>query len=160
MKYDYDVLVVGSGFGGSVTALRATEKGYKVGVLEAGRRFDTSTLPRTSWQLRRFLWAPAFGMRGIQRITPLKDVAVLSGAGVGGGKSDLASVTAARGESAHGAGSQDDEEKERTTHDPRRCSTRWVQCKVERLGLKPQAAKFPLASSLQARPGAGSRSRR
>ena len=84
-RFDYDVLVVGSGFGGSVTALRATEKGYRVGVLEAGRRFDTGTLPRTSWQLRRFLWAPSLGMRGIQRITPLKDIAILSGAGVGGG---------------------------------------------------------------------------
>lgn len=84
-NFDYDVLVVGSGFGGSVTALRATEKGYRVGVLEAGRRFDTSTLPSSSWQLRRFLWAPILGMRGIQRITPLRDVAVLSGAGVGGG---------------------------------------------------------------------------
>lgn len=83
--FDYDVLVVGSGFGGSVTALRATEKGYRVGVLEAGRRFDKTSLPRSSWQLRRFLWAPALGMRGIQRITPLKDIAILSGAGVGGG---------------------------------------------------------------------------
>jgi len=85
VSFDYDVLVVGSGFGGSVTALRATEKGYRVGVLEAGRRFDTTTLPTSSWQLRRFLWAPRLGLRGIQRITPLKDVAVLSGAGVGGG---------------------------------------------------------------------------
>ena len=83
--FDYDVLVVGSGFGGSVTALRLTEKGYRVGVLEAGRRFDTTTLPKTSWQLRRFLWAPRLGLRGIQRITPLKDIAILSGAGVGGG---------------------------------------------------------------------------
>ncbi len=84
-SFDYDVLVVGSGFGGSVTALRATEKGYRVAVVEAGRRFDKATLPRSSWQLRRFLWAPKLGLRGIQRITPLKDVAVLSGAGVGGG---------------------------------------------------------------------------
>lgn len=85
MATDYDVLVIGSGFGGSVSALRLTEKGYRVGVIEAGRRFDTDTLPRSSWQLRRFLWAPRLGMRGIQRITPLKDIAVLSGAGVGGG---------------------------------------------------------------------------
>lgn len=85
MRFDYDVLVVGSGFGGSVSALRATEKGYRVGVIEAGRRFDTSTLPSSSWQLRRFLWAPRLGLRGIQRITPLKDIAILSGAGVGGG---------------------------------------------------------------------------
>jgi len=84
-SFDYDVLVVGSGFGGSVTALRLTEKGYRVGVIEAGRRFDTDTLPKTSWDLRRFLWAPKLGMRGIQRITPLKDIAILSGAGVGGG---------------------------------------------------------------------------
>jgi cholesterol oxidase len=84
-SFDYDVLVVGSGFGGSVSALRLTEKGYRVGVIEAGRRFDTDTLPKTSWDLRRFLWAPGLGMRGIQRITPLKDIAILSGAGVGGG---------------------------------------------------------------------------
>lgn len=84
-SYDYDVLVVGSGFGGSVSALRLTEKGYRVGVIEAGRRFDTDSLPKTSWDLRRFLWAPKLGMRGIQRITPLKDIAILSGAGVGGG---------------------------------------------------------------------------
>lgn len=85
VTFDYDVLVVGSGFGGSVTALRATEKGYRVGVIEAGRRFDKADLPKTSWQLRKFLWAPKLGLRGIQRITPLKDIAVLSGAGVGGG---------------------------------------------------------------------------
>ena len=84
-SFDYDVVVVGSGFGGSVSALRLTEKGYRVGVLEAGRRFDAETLPKTSWQLRKFLWAPRIGLRGIQRITPLKDIAVLSGAGVGGG---------------------------------------------------------------------------
>ncbi|MFI7544298.1 FAD-dependent oxidoreductase [Actinoplanes sp. NPDC049599] len=82
---DYDIVVVGSGFGGSVTALRLTEKGYRVGVLEAGRRFTPETLPRTSWDLRAFLWAPALGLRGMQRITLLKDIMVLSAAGVGGG---------------------------------------------------------------------------
>ena len=82
---DYDIVVVGSGFGGSVTALRLTEKGYRVGVLEAGRRFTPETLPKTSWDLRAFLWAPALGLRGIQRITLLKDIVVLSAAGVGGG---------------------------------------------------------------------------
>ena len=81
----YDVVVVGSGFGGSVTALRLAEKGYRVGVLEAGRRFTPETLPKTSWDLRNFLWAPRLGLRGIQRITLLKDVVVLSAAGVGGG---------------------------------------------------------------------------
>src|SRR4029079_17197836 len=80
-----DVVIVGSGFGGSVTALRLTEKGYRVGVLEAGRRYTPQTLPKTSWDLRACLWAPALGLRGIQRITLLKDIVVLSAAGVGGG---------------------------------------------------------------------------
>jgi cholesterol oxidase len=82
---DYDIVVVGSGFGGSVSALRLSEKGYRVGVLEAGRRFTPETLPRTSWDLRNILWAPRLGLRGIQRITLLKDIVVLSAAGVGGG---------------------------------------------------------------------------
>src|SRR3954463_8891540 len=81
----YDVVVVGSGFGGSVSALRLTEKGYRVGVLEAGRRYTPEMLPKTSWDLKNFLWAPALGLRGIQRITLLKDIVVLSAAGVGGG---------------------------------------------------------------------------
>jgi cholesterol oxidase len=83
--YDADVVVIGSGFGGSVAALRAAEKGYRVAVLEAGRRFSNDTLPKTSWELSKFLWAPRLGWMGIQRITPLNDVLVLSGAGVGGG---------------------------------------------------------------------------
>lgn len=81
----YDVAVIGSGFGGSVAALRLTEKGYRVLVLEAGRRFDESSYPRTSWQLRRFLWAPRLGCHGLQRIHLLRNVLVLAGAGVGGG---------------------------------------------------------------------------
>jgi len=84
-KDHYDVLVIGSGFGGSVTALRLTEKGYRVGVLEAGRRLGQTDFPTTNWNLRRFLWMPKLGMRGIQRINLLRDVMVLSGAGVGGG---------------------------------------------------------------------------
>ena len=63
----FDVAVVGSGFGGSVTALRLTEKGYRVVVLEAGRRFSAGDFARSSWNLRRFLWFPWLGMRGIQR---------------------------------------------------------------------------------------------
>ncbi len=82
---DYDVVIVGSGFGGSVSALRLAEKGYRVAVLEAGRRFTPATLPTSSWDLRNFLWAPRLGLRGIQRITLLKDIVVLSAAGVGGG---------------------------------------------------------------------------
>lgn len=80
-----DVVVIGSGFGGSVAALRLTEKGHRVTVLEAGRRFDDDTLPRSSWDVRSFLWAPAVRCLGIQRITLLRNVLVLSGAGVGGG---------------------------------------------------------------------------
>ena len=81
----YDVLVIGSGFGGSVAALRAAEKGYDVGVLEAGRRFADDDFPRSNWDVRRFLWMPRLGCFGIQRLTLLQDVLVLSGAGVGGG---------------------------------------------------------------------------
>ncbi|MEU3691627.1 GMC family oxidoreductase [Streptomyces narbonensis] len=90
--YDYDVLVVGSGFGGSVTALRLTEKGYRVGVLEAGRRFTPGTLPKNSWDLKNFLWAPALGLYGIQRIHLLGNVMVLAGAGVGGGSLNYANT--------------------------------------------------------------------
>ena len=89
---DYDVLVIGSGFGGSVTALRLVEKGYRVGVLEAGRRFDPATLPTTSWDLRNFLWAPKLGCTGIQRIHLLRNVVVLAGAGVGGGSLNYANT--------------------------------------------------------------------
>jgi len=82
---DYDVVVIGSGFGGSVAALRLAEKGYRVAVLEAGRRFADDEFPKTSWDTKRFLWAPALGWYGIQRISLLRNVLVLSGAGVGGG---------------------------------------------------------------------------
>ncbi|HEX8407926.1 MAG TPA: GMC family oxidoreductase [Thermoanaerobaculia bacterium] len=85
MGFDYDVVVIGSGFGGSVAALRLTEKGYRVAVLEAGRRFAGDDIPKTSWDLKNFLWAPALRLFGVQRIAWLKDVVVLSGAGVGGG---------------------------------------------------------------------------
>nr|WP_281371705.1 GMC oxidoreductase [Streptomyces abyssomicinicus] len=86
------MIVVGSGFGGSVTALRLTEKGYRVGVLEAGRRFTRESLPKNSWDLKKFLWAPALGMYGIQRIHLLGNVMVLAGAGVGGGSLNYANT--------------------------------------------------------------------
>ncbi|MGE5286490.1 MAG: GMC oxidoreductase [Micromonosporaceae bacterium] len=99
-EFDYDVVVIGSGFGGSVAALRLTEKGYKVAVLEAGRRFDDpanpvpgqrhAALPKTSWRTHKYLWAPPLGLKGIQRIHLLRGqkgsrVLILAGAGVGGG---------------------------------------------------------------------------
>jgi cholesterol oxidase len=91
-RTDFDVLVVGSGFGGSVAALRLAEKGYDVGVLEAGRRWRAEDFPKTNWNVRRYLWAPRLGCRGIQRLTLLRDVLVLSGAGVGGGSLVYANV--------------------------------------------------------------------
>ncbi|MCV7007524.1 GMC oxidoreductase [Mycobacterium gordonae] len=89
---DYDVVVIGSGFGGSVSALRLTEKGYRVGVLEAGRRFEDAQFPKNSLDLRNFLWAPKLGCTGIQRIHVLPDVIVLAGAGVGGGSLNYANT--------------------------------------------------------------------
>jgi cholesterol oxidase len=82
---DYDWLVIGSGFGGSVSALRLREKGYSVGVLECGRRFADDEFPTSTWDLRRYFWMPRLGMRGIFRMSTFKDVAIVSGAGVGGG---------------------------------------------------------------------------
>ncbi len=84
-QHDYDVVIVGSGFGGSVSALRLVEKGYSVLVIEAGRRFTEQTLPTTSWRVRDYFWAPKLGCTGIQRIMPLRHTVVLAGAGVGGG---------------------------------------------------------------------------
>jgi cholesterol oxidase len=84
-QFDFDWLVIGSGFGGSVSALRLAEKGYRVGVLECGRRFRDEDFARSTWSLRRYFWAPRLGMRGIMRLSTFKDVAVVSGCGVGGG---------------------------------------------------------------------------
>ncbi|OBI76143.1 GMC oxidoreductase [Mycobacterium asiaticum] len=92
MQPDYDVLIIGSGFGGSVSALRLTEKGYRVGVLEAGKRYADDEFAKTSWELRKFLWAPKLGCYGIQRIHPLKNVMILAGAGVGGGSLNYANT--------------------------------------------------------------------
>ena len=85
MNNTVDVVVIGSGFGGSVSALRLREKGYSVAVLEAGRRFEDKDFPKTSWRLNKFLFAPKLGLYGIQRIHALPDVLILCGAGVGGG---------------------------------------------------------------------------
>jgi cholesterol oxidase len=84
-EFDYDWVVIGSGFGGSVSALRLSQKGYRVAVLEAGRRFEDEDFAKSTWNLRRFLWMPAVGLRGIMRTYVFKDVVILAGAGVGGG---------------------------------------------------------------------------
>ncbi len=84
-RYDYDWLVIGSGFGGSVSALRLAEKGYRVGVVECGRRYRDRDFAKTAWNLRRYLWMPALGLRGVFRMTLFKDVFIVSGSGVGGG---------------------------------------------------------------------------
>jgi cholesterol oxidase len=84
-NYDYDWLVIGSGFGGSVSALRLSEKGHRVGVLECGRRFADHEFPKSTADVRRYTWRPHLGMKGIFRLTLFRDVAVVSGCGVGGG---------------------------------------------------------------------------
>lgn len=83
--FDYDWMVIGSGFGGSVSALRLSEKGYSVGVLECGRRFADHEFPKSTGDFKRYFWRPFIGMKGIFRISTFKDVAVVSGCGVGGG---------------------------------------------------------------------------
>jgi cholesterol oxidase len=81
----YDVAVIGSGFGGSVAALRLSEKGYKVLIIESGARFEDNDFAKNSFDLKKFLFFPKLGLKGIQRIDLLKNVLVMSGAGVGGG---------------------------------------------------------------------------
>src|SRR5664280_728111 len=84
-EYDYDWLVIGSGFGGSVSALRLAQKGYSVGVLECGRRYSDSDVARSAWDLRRYYWWPRLGLHGTLRMSVFRDMAILSGSGVGGG---------------------------------------------------------------------------
>jgi len=89
---DYDWLIVGSGFGGGVSALRLSEKGYRVGVLECGKRFNDEDYAKSAWDLRRFLWAPFLGLRGILRMTLFKDIFIFSGSAVGGGSTVYANT--------------------------------------------------------------------
>ncbi|MCY7395038.1 MAG: GMC family oxidoreductase [Nocardioides sp.] len=84
-EHDFDVLVIGSGFGGSVSALRLTEKGYRVGVIEAGARFEDADFASGTFDLAKYLYAPALGLYGIQRIDAVRDTMIVAGAGVGGG---------------------------------------------------------------------------
>ena len=82
---DYDWVVIGSGFGGSVAALRLAEKGYRVLVLESGRRFADEDFARSTWDSRRYFFAPKLGCRGVMRMSLFRDIFIVSGAGVGGG---------------------------------------------------------------------------
>ncbi|MBC2717085.1 MAG: GMC family oxidoreductase [Desulfobacteraceae bacterium] len=82
---NYDYIVIGSGFGGSVSALRLAEKGYKVAVLEKGKRWNAEDFPKTNWNIRKNLWLPAIGCYGYQMLTQLKHVLIFHGGGVGGG---------------------------------------------------------------------------
>ncbi|MCB0512287.1 MAG: GMC family oxidoreductase, partial [Bacteroidetes bacterium] len=82
---EYDYVIIGSGFGGSVSALRLAEKGYKVLVIEKGKRLGAEDFPKTNWNLRKWMWMPKLGMQGLFKLTFFRHVAVLSGVGVGGG---------------------------------------------------------------------------
>lgn len=82
---EFDFVIVGSGFGGSVSAMRLAQKGYRVAVIEAGKRWHASDFPKTNWNAFKYFWAPKLGCFGIQNITLLKGVMVLHGSGVGGG---------------------------------------------------------------------------
>lgn len=84
-QFDYDYIIIGSGFGGSVSALRLTEKGYSVLVVEKGKRLEGEDFPRTNWQLKRWLWLPTLRFFGLFKMTFFRHIAVLSGVGVGGG---------------------------------------------------------------------------
>ena len=86
---DVDWVVIGSGFGGSVAALRLAQKGYSVRVLESGWRFGDQDFAGSTWDARRYFFAPRLGLRGIMRLTPFPDVLIASGAGVGGGSLGL-----------------------------------------------------------------------
>lgn len=85
MTYDYDYIIIGSGFGGSVSALRLAEKGYKVLVIEKGKRFEAKDFAKTNWNLNKWLWLPQLRLFGIQKLTFLRHASILSGVGVGGG---------------------------------------------------------------------------
>ncbi|HSO11067.1 MAG TPA: GMC oxidoreductase [Anaerolineales bacterium] len=92
MQQTYDYAIIGSGFGGSVSAMRLTEKGYSVLVLEKGKRFEDKDFAKSNWQFWKYLWLPALRAHGIMQISILKGVMVLHGAGVGGGSLGYANV--------------------------------------------------------------------
>ncbi len=85
MKYDFDFIIIGSGFGGSVSALRLSEKGFKVLVIEKGKWFKSKDFPKTNWNLKKWLWMPSLRFFGIMKIGFFRHIVTLTGNGVGGG---------------------------------------------------------------------------
>jgi cholesterol oxidase len=90
---DFDYIVIGSGFGGSVSAHRLTEKGYRVAVMEMGRRWTPENLPASNWRIWRWIWRPKLGLRGFFNITPFRHVMILHGCAVGGGSITYANTS-------------------------------------------------------------------
>src|SRR5438477_3006490 len=84
-QFDFDFIVIGSGFGGSVSALRLAEKGYRVAVIEMGRRWTPQSLPLTSWSIHRWFWRPKLGLRGFFNMRFFRHATIFHGCAVGGG---------------------------------------------------------------------------
>jgi cholesterol oxidase len=128
---------VGSGFGGSVSALRLAEKGYRVLVLERGKRFGDQDFARSNWSVGKYLWAPALGCRGILEMTLLRDVLVLHGAGVGGGSLGYANVLIEPGDALFDASGWRHLQDWRTVLRPHYATARRM------LGVTPNPREWP-----------------
>ena len=103
-QFDFDFIVIGSGFGGSVSAHRLAEKGYRVAVMEMGRRWTPDNLPRTSWSIQRWFWRPKLGLRGFFNMRFFRHVTILHGCAVGGGSITYACTLLASPEKVWKAG--------------------------------------------------------
>ncbi len=103
-QFDYDFIIIGSGFGGSVSALRLAEKGHRVAVMEMGRRWTPQNLPRTSWSIHRWFWRPRLGLRGFFNMRFFRHVTILHGCAVGGGSITYASTLLSRSRQSMGHG--------------------------------------------------------